>query len=132
MAKDTRVLLDTHALVWWLIGSRSLSAKARKLINNPDIEVYVSAATGWEIATKVRIGKLQEMEKLSSRLTEIIIEQDFSFLPITFTQAHLAGSFQSIHRDPFDRVLAAQAIDEKMPIVSDDGELVKLGAVRIW
>ena len=105
----TQLLLDTHALLWWLAEPDRLSPAAHAGINDPANSVYVSAASGWEIATKVRLGKLPGIGKLLNDLPELLIAQDFELLPITLQQGLHAGSYPMPHRDPFDRLLAAQA-----------------------
>lgn len=111
-----RVLLDTHTLLWWLAGDKSLSAKARSAIASPRTTVYVSAASVWEIAIKKAIGKLQAPDDLVTALAA----NRFQHLPITIEHASLAGSLPRHHDDPFDRMLVAQASLEKLTIITRD------------
>lgn len=103
----------------------------RTLIGNPDAVCLVSAATAWEITTKVRIGKLPGVEAVALDVVGAIASQGFEQLPILLVQAQLAGSLPGPHRDPFDRMLAAQAQIEAIPIVSVDGVFDTFGVRRI-
>ena len=126
------ILLDTHALLWWLTDDPSLSQTARTLIKNPDNTVLVSSASAWEIATKHRIGKLPGGEAVAPNLAELLRLERMGTLPIDLDHALLAGRLAHPHRDPFDRMLAAQALLENIPVVSRDGVLGELGATRVW
>lgn len=126
------VLLDTHALLWWLAGDERLSTKSRLVMDNPDNGVLVSAASAWEICTKARLGKLAGAEALSTNVLAACIHQGFVPIDITFAQAERAGRLPGPHRDPFDRMLAAQAQEMDMPIVSNDVALDGFGVRRIW
>ncbi|MBA2321101.1 MAG: type II toxin-antitoxin system VapC family toxin [Deltaproteobacteria bacterium] len=126
-----RVLLDTHVLLWWLLGDDRLSGARRDALANPDTEVWVSAASGWEIATKHRIGKLGLAPRVVHDLPQILAEQHFRVLEISLAHALRAGSLPGAHRDPFDRMLAAQSVLENLPIVSADDALDALGAERL-
>jgi PIN domain nuclease of toxin-antitoxin system len=127
-----KVLLDTHALLWWLWGDPRLSRAARRAIETADAEVYVSAASALEIATKVRIGKLPEAKRLAGTFSAALTEQGFRQLPITVAHALRAGVLAGAHRDPFDRLLAAQSMLEDLPIVSGDAWLKTFGVSAIW
>ena len=118
-----RALLDTHAFLWWLFNDPRLSLAAHDLIRRPDHEILVSAASVWEIATKYRLGKLPEAEEVASDIPGWI--ERARFLPLSVTPAHaaLAGEWRSDHRDPFDRMLAAQAQIEDIPLISCDPAL---------
>lgn len=127
----THVLLDTHTLVWWLEGGERLSRLARKVLEDPSSAVFVSAATAWELAIKEHIGKFGSREfvlKLSHQLNL----EGFTELPITVEHAIRAGGLGSRHKDPFDRMLAAQAQVEKLPILSGDKMLDGFSIQRIW
>jgi len=115
-----KLLLDTHALLWWFVDDPRLPAQARALIADRENEVLVSAASAWEIATKYRLGRLPEAEGAVARFAELVEADGFTHLPLTHRHAILAGSFDSSHRDPFDRVLAAQAIVEGVPLLTRD------------
>ena len=126
------ILLDTHALVWWLAGDDRLPPKVRRRLADPSEPVFVSAATAWEIATKVRLGKLPVAAPIVERLPELLAEQGFRELPISLAAARLAGMIASAHRDPFDRMLAAQATLEQLDLVSADPVFASLGVRAVW
>ena len=115
-----RVLLDTHALLSWVDDDRQLPAKARALIASFKTEVYVSAASAWEIATKVRIGKLAGAGAFAADFPARLQQLSFRELPITVQHGQRAGLLPGAHRDPFDRMLIAQAQAENMPINSKE------------
>ena len=127
-----RVLLDTHALLWWLSGDAALPSKARDLIADPGNEVFVSAASAWEIATKHRIGKLPGAGPLVVDFAREIEAQGFLPLPISLGHGQDAGALASAHRDPFDRMLAAQALAERMLLVSNESAIDTTGVKRVW
>ncbi|MCL4768577.1 MAG: type II toxin-antitoxin system VapC family toxin [Hyphomicrobiaceae bacterium] len=127
-----RVLLDTHALLWWWAGNPRFSHAARDLLSDPEVEVYVSAATAWEIATKVRIGKLPEARKLIGHFEEAIAEHDFLHLPVSLKHGLHAGLLQGNHRDPFDRIIATQALIDDLQVVTADAAIKTLGARTMW
>jgi PIN domain nuclease of toxin-antitoxin system len=127
-----KYLLDTNALLWWLTDSEKLSKRARQVVSKPDHALYVSAATGWELATKVRIGKLEEARPLLQDLCARLAREYIDVLPIDMSAALLAGSMVHAHRDPFDRMIAAQATTEKMAVVSSDEIFDALVGRRIW
>jgi PIN domain nuclease of toxin-antitoxin system len=126
------ILLDTHALLWWMIGDPRLSPKARAAVGAQDAEVLVSAASAWELAMKVRLGKLPDAARLTHRLAESLTEQNFRPLPITIEHGRLGGLLPGQHRDPFDRVLAAQALLEDLPLVSNDPAFREFGVKLLW
>lgn len=111
-----RLLLDTHTLLWWLSDSRSLGARTREVIMEPRNEIFVSAATTWEIAIKRSIGKLEAPDDIDS----IVEEEGMLKLPITLFHGEQAGSLPEIHKDPFDRMLIAQAQAEGLIVVTAD------------
>jgi PIN domain nuclease of toxin-antitoxin system len=111
-----KVLLDTHTLLWWLSGDETLSPKACKAIASPKTTVYVSAASAWEIAIKKAVGKLQAPDDLVAALSA----NRFQHLPVTIEHALYAGSLPRHHDNPFDRMLVAQALLEKLTIITRD------------
>ena len=123
-----RLLLDTHALLWWATLDRRLSSKAKKAIARQESEVYVSAASAWEIATKSRLGKLDWPVEAGS-VRDYVIAQGFRPLPISIEHAERAGQLPIEHRDPFDRMLIAQAQAEDLLLVSNE-TLFDASAVR--
>lgn len=127
-----KLLLDTHALLWWLFDAPELSAAARVAIAAPEHRVLVSAATAWETATLVRLSRLDTALPLLENDDGWIARAGFAELPIAAHHAVLAGSFTAAHRDPFDRVLAAQAQLEDALLVSRDVAMDGLGAQRLW
>ena len=127
----TRVLLDTHALVWWVEGRDKLSTSARETIENADTVVLVSAASAWELAIKTRLGKFKSRE-LAEALDEQIAEEGFVPLSISIEHALRAGAFDSPHKDPFDRMLVAQAQLEDVSVISKDTAFDSFAVRRIW
>jgi PIN domain nuclease of toxin-antitoxin system len=126
-----KVLLDTHALLWWWAADRRIDP-VRAIIADAENEIFVSAASIWEIATKHRIGKLPEAGRLLPDMDVHVRRSRFNELPISFAHAELAGSMTSDHRDPFDRMLIAQAKLEAMPIASSDRIFESFGVPIIW
>ncbi len=127
-----RLLLDTHALIWWLAGDSALSANALGAIANAANEVLVSAVSAMEISTKFRLGKLPGAALLAQDLQAIMAGQGFVELPISVRHATLAGNLQVAHKDPFDRLLIAQSIVEGVPLVSNEAVFDGFGVARIW
>ena len=127
-----QMLLDTHTFLWWLGGNRRLSAPARRAIEDDAHTIFVSAASAWEIATKHRIGKLPQAEAVALDVTGSIAGQGFEELAITVDDAARAGRLPGLHRDPFDRVLIAQALVRDMAIVSVDRAFDGYGVRRLW
>jgi PIN domain nuclease of toxin-antitoxin system len=126
-----RLLLDTHALIWWLAGDERLPQNARVAIRDADL-VYVSAASAWEVATKARIGKLPEALSLAQDFRDRLDRQSFRALEITVEHAQRAGFLPGPHRDPFDRMLIAQAQAENLILVSNEEIFDQYGIVRLW
>jgi PIN domain nuclease of toxin-antitoxin system len=127
-----RLLLDTHTLLWWLDGDRRMSKRARALVGRDTNEVFVSAASVWEVSTKWRLGKLPGAADVAADVAGAVASQAFLPLPINLAHAQLAGHLTTEHRDPFDRMLAAQALIEGFPIVSNDEAFDLFGVVRLW
>ena len=127
-----RLLLDTHALLWWLDGDRRLSAKARRAIANEANTILVSAASAWEITTKARLGNLRGALDVAADVAGCVAGQGFTPLDITMLHAQRAGSMAGEHRDPFDRMLIAQGQLEDIAIVSDDNMFDQYGVRRFW
>ena len=127
-----RLLLDTHAFMWWLAGNRRLSPAARRAVDDGSNDVVVSAATAWEITTKHRGGKLPEAEAVARDVTASIASQGFEELAITVKDAERAGRLPGAHRDPFDRMLIAQAMARDLTIVSVDTAFDRYGVNRLW
>ena len=115
------LLLDTHALRWWLDDNPTLSAEARDAIADGSNLVFVSAVVIWEVRIKQSLGKLQ----LPSDFREVLDSQAFDELPLTVDHAHRLAELPPLHRDPFDRVLVAQAIAERLTIVTRDPDIAR-------
>jgi PIN domain nuclease of toxin-antitoxin system len=127
-----RLLLDTHAVLWWFLDDPHLGRNAGRELGNPGNEVFVSAASGWEIAAKHRIGKLPTAAQLAPFFLPMVAGEGFLPLPITLQHGHLAGSLQGAHKDPFDRVLIAQALVEGLTLVSNETSFDAYGVMRLW
>ncbi|GEM90503.1 type II toxin-antitoxin system VapC family toxin [Oceanithermus desulfurans] len=127
-----RYLLDTHTLLYAIARPHLLSAKAFAVIHDPLSSLFASSASAWEIATKYRLGRLPQAEPLIVDYPGSLARIGAVEVPITNSHALLAGSFDEAHRDPFDRILAAQARLEGMTIVSKDAALDAFGARRLW
>jgi PIN domain nuclease of toxin-antitoxin system len=121
-----RFLLDTAVFLWWLDGSPELGPRCRELVADQRNEVFVSAATTWEIAIKKALGKLDAPEDMDS----IVEDEGFSKLPISLYHGQLAGSLPALHRDPFDRMLVAQTQAEGLILITSDANISKYN-VRI-
>lgn len=127
-----RLLLDTHALIWWLAGDEALGRRAREAIADEANSVAVSAASAMEVATKFRIGKLPDAALLAQDFEGAVAAQGFSELAITVHHARLAGEMNIAHKDPFDRLLIAQAHAEDMVLVSNEALFDGFAVQRLW
>jgi PIN domain nuclease of toxin-antitoxin system len=127
-----KVLLDTHALLWAVLSPSTLSRKASAVIADESNIILVSAASAWEIATKVRLGKLPGAETFEREFLDVVDDAGYTLLPIDAASALRAGRLTSEHRDPFDRILAAQALAQDIPILSTDAKLDTFGIRRLW
>ena len=127
-----RLLLDTHALIWWWANDPHLPARMREEMADQTNEIYASAASGWEIATKVRSGRLPEMTKRITQFDQGVTEDGFRHLHVRHDHGVRAGLMSGEHRDPFDRVLAAQALIEGLTVVSRDPAFAAFGCDVIW
>ena len=127
-----RLLLDTHAFLWWVTDDPALSGAARTAIADESNTISVSAATAWEIATKHRLGKLDEAAGACDRFTELVASDGFLHMPIDASHAIKAGSYRVPHRDPFDRMLAAQSELEGMKLVTRDLAFKQFGTDVYW
>lgn len=127
-----RVLLDTHTLIWWMTDDVHLSSMARAAIERAENSALVSAVSAWEIATKVRLGRLPAAADLVQNLVSDLQLRRIELLSITVDHGIRAGLLPGPHQDPFDRMLIAQAQVEGIPIVSNDEALSDYGVRRIW
>ena len=127
-----RLLLDTHALLWWLAGASSLTRKARLAIESDDNDIFVSAVSAWEIATKFRIGKLPEAAAVATDVAGTVRAEGFSELAVSIVHAERTGALGGPHRDPFDRMLIAQSLTDGLTLVSNERAFDRYGVARLW
>jgi PIN domain nuclease of toxin-antitoxin system len=127
-----RLLLDTHAFLWWLAGEAALTRRARTAISTDDAEVFVSAVTAWEIATKFRLGKLPEAAPVARDVSAAVAGEGFAQLALSMAHAQAAGSLAGPHRDPFDRMLIAQAMLDNLVLVSNERTFDRYPVNRLW
>lgn len=125
------ILLDTHSLLWWLDNDDRLSRRAREAIQNPITQVLVSVGSLWEIGIKQQLGKLKA-SNLVNNFQKELDDAGFVELPISGVHAIRAAVLPINHRDPFDRLLIAQAEIENVPIVSRDSQFDSYGVHRVW
>jgi PIN domain nuclease of toxin-antitoxin system len=127
-----KLLLDTHALVWWLFDDPRLGRKSRALIADRDNSVSASAVSAFEIATKHRIGKWPEVAIIARDFGALVAAENFDLLDVTPAHALLAGSMPGLHKDPFDRILAAQAKLESLTLVTADAAFQSFELELVW
>jgi PIN domain nuclease of toxin-antitoxin system len=127
-----KLLLDTHALLWWWTDDPKLSGTSRQAIADTENQVLVSAASAWEIATKYRLGKLPHAAQALDRFNELVVADGFEHLPIDYMHSLKAGAYSNAHRDPFDRILAAQANLEKAVLVTLDPVFAEFECQVLW
>ena len=126
------LLLDTHALLWWLFDDPKLSCAARAAIGDPQNKIIVSAASAWEITTKHRLGRLPEAGDVPVRLPHYLRRARFAVLNISLEHAMAAGALPGPHKDPFDRMMVAQARSEDLAVVTTDQVFRDYGVAVIW
>ncbi|WP_174284963.1 type II toxin-antitoxin system VapC family toxin [Sphingomonas bacterium] len=127
-----KLLLDTHAILWWLLGDVKLSVEARKAIGAPEARVLVSSVSAMEVGTKYHIGKLPQAAAIAGLMAARIAEHGFEPLGLTIAHGDLAGMLDIPHRDPFDRLLIAQAQIEDAMLVSNETLFDTFGVRRLW
>jgi PIN domain nuclease of toxin-antitoxin system len=133
IASDTPLLLDTVTFIFWHADSPRLSPVARQLLlDAPQRPVYVSAASAFEIATKVRLGKLIVPPAILNDFAYVVEADGFRLLDVDAASAIRAGQLAGAHRDPFDRLIAAQALSIEAPVVTNDGAFPVLGVAVVW
>jgi PIN domain nuclease of toxin-antitoxin system len=125
-------LLDTHALLWALLDKSRLPERVRMIIESGEGEVYISAVTAMELATKFRIGKLPQAGPILADFEVAMLEDGFRFLSVSTQHSLLAGSMKGEHKDPFDRFLIAQSICEELTLVSNETLFDAFGVHRLW
>jgi len=130
--RGVKVMLDTCTVLWATLSPSSLSRGAQAIISDEANVIFVSAASAWEIATKVRLGRLPGAEKLEPEYLDVIEDAGYTRLDIDSESALRAGRLIAEHRDPFDRMIAAQALGLDVPVLSPDLELDQFGVRRIW
>ncbi|MGV1869574.1 type II toxin-antitoxin system VapC family toxin [Agrobacterium rosae] len=127
-----KYLLDTHTLLWWLSADEQLSVQARSIVADAENDIYVSAASAWEIATKFAKGRLPTASLILPDFEGVIQQEGFIELPINSAHMVRSAMLPGEHRDPFDRILAAQAIIENMALISIDEKIPSLGVLTRW
>lgn len=127
-----RLLLATHAFLWFVTDNPQLSATARALIIDPANDILVSPASYWETAIKVSLGKYPVSVPFEQFFTQGIAGNDFSILPIEIRHAAVLSSLPMHHKDPFDRMIVSQALSEKISVVSIDAAIDLYGVTRVW
>ncbi|MCP9915275.1 type II toxin-antitoxin system VapC family toxin [Cyanobium sp. ATX 6F1] len=132
MTNSAAYLLDSHVLLWWWFDPDRLSAAVRELLIEPTNTVLVSAATVWELSLKYHRGKLPELERAIDDLPGLLQADGFQPLPITHSHGLRAGAYSQAHRDPFDRVLAAQAELDRLVLLTADPQLSTFPCQTLW
>lgn len=126
------ILLDTHTLLWMLLDDPRLKPRQFQVLENPANRMFVSAVTAFEIATKVKIGKLAAATAAVAEFEQLMAKLDYSPLPVSYRHGLRGGSLPGQHRDPFDRLLAAQSLIEGMPLMTDDPAFKWFGVECVW
>jgi PIN domain nuclease of toxin-antitoxin system len=127
-----RALLDTHSLLWWILDDPALTPTARETITGVNNTILVSATSAWELAIKFRAGKLPKAADLVTNFSIEIESEEFQLLPISAEHGIRAGLLPGPHKDPFDRMLIAQAQTENVPIISNEAVFEAYGVRRLW
>lgn len=127
-----RALLDTHAFLWWIADDARLSPRAREVLANGQNDLFFSAASGWEIAIKARLGKIEVPEDLERFLTEQLSRNAIQVLPIFLNHALHVHALPDHHRDPFDRILISQALSEGLTVLSGDPKIARYPVDLAW
>jgi PIN domain nuclease of toxin-antitoxin system len=127
-----RLLVDTQAFLWWVDGASKLSRKARRAVADPGNECLFSLASCWEMAIKLSLGKLRLDEPIDTFVPAQLSANQFSLLEISFRHTARVAKLPFRHRDPFDRLLVAQALEDGLTVVTSDPVLTKYGVKRLW
>lgn len=127
-----KVLLDTHTFLWWITDDNRLSSSAREIITNGDNELFLSAATGWEIAIKAQLGRIKLPKEPHSFIAEQLRLNSIQSIPIHMSHALHIYSLPNHHRDPFDRMIVAQAQLEDLAILTMDSQIARYEIKVIW
>lgn len=127
-----KLLLDTHALIWWLADDPALGAVAAEAIGSDQNQVFVSAVSAFEVTTKYRLGKLPQAALLAHDFENVVAKEGFAPLPLSLRHGQFAGTLEVRHKDPFDRMLIAQALLEEVMLVSNEKLFDEFGVRRLW
>jgi PIN domain nuclease of toxin-antitoxin system len=127
-----RILLDTHTFLWWVADDPKLSVNAKTIIANPDNDVYFSVVSAWEIIIKVGTGKLTLSEPPETYIPSRVASNQFEILPVQMSHILRVNSLPNFHKDPFDRLLIAQSIEENLSIVTIDNLIIQYPIKSIW
>jgi PIN domain nuclease of toxin-antitoxin system len=127
-----KYILDTHAFLWFVTGDARLSPLALSTIQNSDNEIYLSAASAWEIAIKNQLGRLKIDEDLELFITNQLVQNGFRPLTITIIHTIQTGKLPLLHKDPFDRILISQSIIENTPLISTDKDIKRYDVQLVW
>lgn len=127
-----KLLLDTHAFLWWVEGTPALGRRARAAVANPDNEVFISIASCWELAIKLSLGKLRLTQRLDRFIPEQLTLNGFSLFAVELRHVVGVADLPFHHRDPFDRLLVAQALQDQLAVVSADRVFRRYGVTVIW
>lgn len=127
-----RALLDTHTFLWWIIDNPLLSVTARQFISDSKNELFLSAASVWEMVIKCQIGRLALPEKPETFIAGQMVVNSIQSLPVTINHALAVNNLPTHHRDPFDRMLIAQARIERMPLITNDQAIKRYDIESIW
>jgi PIN domain nuclease of toxin-antitoxin system len=127
-----KFLLDTHTFLWWITDDPQLSEAAREIIRNSDNELFLSVASAWEMAIRVRLGRLHLPDRPDRFVPDQLARNGIQPLPIEMSHALYVARLPSIHNDPFDRLIVAQSMLEKLPIITKDGVIAKYEVTVVW
>jgi PIN domain nuclease of toxin-antitoxin system len=127
-----KVLVDTHAILWWLAGDKRLSRPAKRILEDPANRRWVSVASLWEIAIKMSTGRLTTQDLTLRTIIDQLSEQEFVIRAVRVADLLQLEQLAEIHRDPFDRILIAQAIEEHVPILTADAIIAQYPIKTIW
>jgi len=127
-----RLLLDTHAFLWWVEGTPAVGRRAKTAVSSPENDVFLSIVSCWELAIKMSLGKLRLTRSLAPFVSEQLTLNGFSLLGVSLKHVARVADLPFHHRDPFDRLLAAQALEDELAIVSADPAFRKYGVTRLW
>ena len=127
-----KVLVDTHAILWWLADERHLSRRARRILENSENRRLVSIASLWEIAIKMKLGSLPTEGLTLRMIADELTEQEFAILPVRLEDLLQLERLPTLHRDPFDRILVSQALEEGIPMLTKDTAIQQYSIETIW